>query len=128
MSYEEQIKQAEEYAERQRIKCEIRKIKHKYDDQKKPLPTSKLVTVYLFVVLNIVLIYAMVAMWYFQDLSTLGILITDIAGQIITLAIYMRKSTAENCAGGITYELAMRDKECCDVPASECSADDDSVG
>lgn len=49
----------------------------------------------------------MVAMWHFQDLSTLGILVTDIAGQIIVYLGYLKKSTAENSSGGIVYETTM---------------------
>lgn len=70
--------------------------------------TTKLVMAYLFVLLNAVLIYAMVAMWHFSDLSYLGVLITDIVAQLITFFIYTVKSTKENTVGGITYDLAMK--------------------
>ena len=70
--------------------------------------TSKLMAVYLFIILNIVLIYAMVTMYLFRDLSYLGVLITDIASQIITYLIYMKKATKENIVGGITYDMAMK--------------------
>ncbi len=74
----------------------------------KKLNTTKVITVYLFVLLNIILVYAMVAMWHFADLSYLGVLITDIGGQVVTFLIYAMKSKAENTEGGITYEMAMR--------------------
>ena len=73
---------------------------------KKP-STDKLIATYLFIILNVVLIYAMLAMWHFADLSYLGVLITDIAGQVITYYIYAKKATAQNTKGGITYDLAM---------------------
>lgn len=51
--------------------------KNKYS--KKQFETSKLIAIYLFVLLNGIVIFAMVAMWHFADLSYLGVLITDIA-------------------------------------------------
>lgn len=73
---------------------------------KKPT-TDKLIAIYLFVILNVILIYSMISMWHLADLSCLGILITDIAGQVITYYIYAKKATAQNTKGGITYDLAM---------------------
>lgn len=88
---------------KQKIRAEEDKYKHKLS-----LPsTSKLMAVYLFVVFNAVLIYAMVAMWTFGDLNYLGVLITDIAGQVLTYFIYAKKSTAENTQGGLVYDSAM---------------------
>lgn len=82
--------------------------KNKYRNKIKLPSTTKLVMTYLFILLNTVLIYAMVAMWHFSDLSYLGVLITDIAAQLITFFIYTVKSTKENTVGGITYDLAMK--------------------
>jgi len=59
---------------------------------KKKRETSKLIALYLFVLLNAIVIYAMVAMWRFGDLSYLGVLITDIAAQILTYGIYCLKA------------------------------------
>lgn len=73
---------------------------------KKPT-TDKLIAIYLFIILNVILIYSMISMWHLADLSCLGILITDIAGQVITYYIYAKKATAQNTKGGITYDLAM---------------------
>lgn len=82
--------------------------KNKYRNKIKLPSTTKLVMTYLFILLNTVLIYAMIAMWHFSDLSYLGVLITDIAAQLITFFIYTVKSTKENTVGGITYDLAMK--------------------
>lgn len=82
--------------------------KTKYKRNYKLQSTSKLIAVYLFAILNIVLIYAMVVMYQFRDLTYLGVLITDIAAQIITYFIYAKKATLENTVGGITYDLAMK--------------------
>ena len=73
---------------------------------KKPT-TDKLIAIYLFIILNVILVYSMISMWNFADLSCLGVLITDIAGQVITYYIYAKKATAQNTKGGITYDMAM---------------------
>ena len=49
----------------------------------------------------------MVAMWVFRDLTYLGVLITDLASQILVYLIYSIKSAKENSKGGITYDLAL---------------------
>lgn len=54
--------------------------------------TSKVLAVYLFLLLNAVIIYAMVAMWRFADLTYLGVLISDIAAQVVIYAIYCLKA------------------------------------
>lgn len=77
----------------------------------KKLSTDKLIAIYLFVILNVILMYSMVVMWHFADLSCLGVLITDIAGQVITYYIYAKKATAQNTKGGITYDIAMMEHE-----------------
>lgn len=59
---------------------------------KPKIETSKLIAVYLFLLLNCIVIYAMVAMWYFVDLSYLGVLISDIAAQVLIYAIYCLKA------------------------------------
>lgn len=85
----------------------LRQEKQKIQSGVKKTSTDKLIATYLFIILNVVLIYAMLAMWHFADLSYLGVLVTDIAGQVITYYIYAKKATAQNTKGGITYDLAM---------------------
>ena len=72
---------------RQSLQSEKRKYKRKFK-----IETSKLLAVYLFALLNAIVIYAMVAMWKFADLSYLGVLITDIAAQILIYGIYCLKA------------------------------------
>ena len=62
---------------------------------KKKIQMTKIITWYLFILLNVVLIYSMVVMYLFRDLSYLGVLITDIAAQVITFLIYTCKSFKE---------------------------------
>lgn len=97
-----------DYKEKNKILQEER---DKYKKEIKLPSTTKLIAVYLFTMLNVVLIYAMVVMFLFHDLTYLGVLITDIAAQILTFIIYSAKSLKENSKNGITYELAMLEKQ-----------------
>lgn len=99
-------KENEYFKKIQLLKAEKKKYKTSIISK---ISTTKLVMLYLFLILNIVLTFAMVAMWHFADLSYLGVLITDIAAQIITFIIYAMKSAKENAIGGITYDLAMKE-------------------
>ena len=56
------------------------------------IETSKLIAIYLFGLLNAIIIYAMIAMWRFGDFSYLGVLISDIAAQVLIYAIYCMKA------------------------------------
>lgn len=69
--------------------------------------TTKLILIYLFIMLNAVLVYALVAMWHFGDLTQLGVIITDIVSQVVAFIVYAAKSTKENTVGGITYQKAI---------------------
>lgn len=57
-----------------------------------PIETSKLIAIYLFWLLNLIIVYSMVAMWKFEDFSYLGVLISDIAAQVMIYAIYCMKA------------------------------------
>jgi hypothetical protein len=102
------INKDNDYKEKNKILQEER---DKYKKEIKLPSTTKLIAVYLFTMLNVVLIYAMVVMFLFHDLTYLGVLITDIAAQILTFIIYSAKSLKENSKNGITYELAMLEKQ-----------------
>ena len=106
MDFEEKKKKAQEYADKVLERQTLHEIKHA-NDSKKKFPTHKVITFYLFVLLNILLIYALIAMWYFADLTHLGVIVTDIIAQILTFFIYSHHSTAQNTAGGIVYDTTM---------------------
>ena len=72
---------------KERLKAEKSKYKRKFK-----IETSKFFAFYLFIVFNVILIYAMTAMWKFGDLSYLGVLITDILAQIMLYGIYCLKA------------------------------------
>ena len=109
--YEHELKQIKAKNVYRQRKKKLKEEKDKYKSKIKLPSTSKLMAVYLFIILNVVLIYAMVAMWYFKDLSYLGVLITDVAAQVLTYFIYSKKATIENTVGGITYDMAMKSVE-----------------
>ena len=94
---------------------------------KKPT-TDKLIAIYLFIILNVILVYSMISMWNFADLSCLGVLITDIAGQVITYYIYAKKATAQNTKGGITYDMAMLERGLSDVNNDIGTSDSSAQG
>ena len=129
-TFEEKKKKAEAHAQKIKEKQELEVIRNKNNKEKKKIPTHKLVTIYLYVVLTAILIYSMTAMWHFADLSYLGVLITDIAAQIITFVIYSHHSTAQNSEGGISY-MALQEKlrnhvEC--IMPDTSDVNDDAVG
>ena len=69
------------------LKAEREKFSRPYS-----VETSKIIAIYLFGLLNAIVIYAMVAMWRFGDFSYLGVLISDIAAQVLIYAIYCMKA------------------------------------
>lgn len=56
------------------------------------IETSKLLAIYLLVLLNAIVIYSMVVMAVMQDLSSLPVLISDLAAQVLVYAIYCAKA------------------------------------
>ena len=81
--------QRDKVSAERKARLEAEKAKYK---PKKKIETSKLLVFYLFVVFNSILIYAMIAMWEFRDLTCLGLLITYILAQIFLYAIYCLKA------------------------------------
>ena len=81
-----------------RAKNQQKEYKRQLKEEKKKgrkgfhIETSKLFAVYLFVLMNVIITYSMVAMWKFQDFSYLGVLISDIAAQILIYGIYCMKA------------------------------------
>ena len=58
-----------------------------------------------------IVVFAQVIMWHFGDFSSLYVLIGIPATMALPLFEYMSKSRAQNTAGGITYQLAMRQQD-----------------
>lgn len=103
--YRIEKKRAYHYAERQKQKEEIYKIKYGKPKQKKTF--SKMTTIFLYVNLTVVEIFCMLIMWRTMDLSSLSTFITCIVGEILVHFISCEKSKKENTQGGIIHDTAM---------------------
>lgn len=87
--FENELKQLKEINKQKEYKTILKNEKHKYCQK---FETSKLLAIYLFAILNVIIGFSMVAMWHFKDLTYLGVLITDIAAQILIYGIYCLKA------------------------------------
>lgn len=85
--YAKKIRRIEEKNFLRDKRNEIRKLR-KDNRTNLGLTTTKLICYYMFGIFNVVLFYALIAMWHFADLSYLGVVISDILGQIVVFAIY----------------------------------------
>lgn len=85
--YYKKIKRMEEKNFVAQKKSELKKIK-KQIRKEMGLTTTKLLCYYIFIIFNVVLLYALIAMWHFGDLSYLGVIISDILGQVLVYTIY----------------------------------------
>lgn len=89
--YQREMEKIKELNKQRLYKLSLEKERGKYK-RKYKLETSKLIAFYLFALLNAIVIYAMVAMWKFADFTYLGVLISDIAAQVLIYAIYCLKA------------------------------------
>lgn len=53
---------------------------------------SKVLAIYLLILLTAIVIFTMAAIWHFGDLSYLNVLISDIAAQILVYMVYCIKA------------------------------------
>lgn len=92
--FESQMKQVKRKNLSKARRLAIKEEKQKYATKPwwKKVETSKALAIYLMILMNLIIIYALIAMWHFSDLSYLGVLITDVVAQIITYAIYCVKA------------------------------------
>lgn len=89
VEFQKKLANEKKESEKRRQLQIIRNERKKYRNH---VETNKLMAFYLFVMLNVLVVYAMLAMWTFQDLTYLGVLITDVAAQILLYAIYCLKA------------------------------------
>lgn len=59
---------------------------------KQKMETSKKLTIYLIILFTVIIVYSLVAMWHFQDLSHLSTLITAFASEVVTFITYCAKA------------------------------------
>lgn len=121
--FEKELSRLKKLNTQKEYEYKLKNEKYKY---RRKLETSKLLAIYLFAVLNAIVIFAMVAMWHFKDLTYLGVLITDIAAQILIYGIYclkaykgkqseeMLKFEREKLTGSLSDILNVGAK--CDIP------------
>lgn len=90
-TYQQEMEKIKRHNEQIEWRNNLKHEKNKFK-KKAHIETSKIIAIYLFILLNAIVIYAMVAMWKFADLTYLGVLITDIAAQILIYGIYCLKA------------------------------------
>lgn len=88
-NYDKALERAKQKSEYYQQLKEIKTIENQF---KPHMETYKVMAIFLLVLLNVIIIYALVAMWHFRDLTYLGALITDIASQVLIYAIYCTKA------------------------------------
>lgn len=90
---------------------ELDKIKYKYRKPPQKISTSKLVLFTVFVVCIQILIFSEIAMMKYGDFSALYTLI-GVPVTLVPICLgYYIKSSKENTRDGITFEMAMLEKE-----------------
>ena len=111
MDYEKEKQKALDHANKVKLRQELNELKHSNDAPREKLSFSKMA--FIFMIANCVMIeiYALVAMFYFGDLSSLSTLIAAVIGECVTTLAYFIKAGHENTAGGIVYESAMKKLE-----------------
>lgn len=90
-NYHRELEKIQRSNRQKQLKQKLKAEKSKYK-KRVHIETSKFIAIYLFILLNAIVIYAMISMWKFADLSYLGVLISDIAAQILIYAIYCMKA------------------------------------
>lgn len=59
---------------------------------KSKIEFSKILAIYLLILLTAIVVFTMAAIWNFGDLSYLNVLISDIAAQILVYMVYCIKA------------------------------------
>lgn len=111
MNYEKKIQRALDHAERVKLNQELKELRHSNDKTKEKITFSK--GVFIFMIANCIVIevYALVAMFFYGDLSSLSALIAAVVGECITTIGYFVKAGRENTKDGIVFETAMKKLE-----------------
>ena len=106
-SFESEKLKALQHAMRVKQKQEIKDIRHSNDKTKQKLSFSKVAFIFMIVNCVAIEIYALVVMFFFEDLSSLPTLIAAVIGECVSMIAYFVKADHENTSGGIVYESAM---------------------
>lgn len=111
LTYEVEKKKALEHAKEIKQKQELYEIRHSNDRPKEKLSFSKMAFIFMISNCTCIEIYALIAMFYFGDLSSLSTLITSVVGECVSFVAYEYKSMKENSSSGIVFESAMKKLE-----------------
>lgn len=111
MDYEKRLAKALAHAEKVKLKQELNELRHSNDKPKEKLSFSKMAFIFMIGNCVVIEIYALVAMSFFGDLSSLSALIAAVVGECISFLCFEIKSGKENTTGGIIYESAMKKLE-----------------
>lgn len=123
MDYEKEISIAMEHADKVKFRHELYELRHSNDKPREKLSFSKMAFIFMIGNCVVIEIYALIAMFYFGDLSSLTALIAAVVGECTSFLLYEYKSMKENTASGITYETTMKKLE-----HELDNSTDDSVG
>lgn len=87
--FRQKLRKAEAHKRDVERKQQLSELRH-YGKQK--METSKKLTIYLIILFTIIIVYSLVAMWRFQDLSHLSTLIMAFTSEVVTFITYCAKS------------------------------------
>ena len=117
------IQEKNKSKERKRI---LKAEKSKYHAKIKLPSTSKIVLLVVFLLCIEIIIFSQYAMLALADTSAMYVLIGVPTTLVPTIIAYYNKSRIENSKGGITYDMAMLEKDNQDVGCDE--SDDGTQG
>lgn len=89
--YRRKLKKIQDKNTQKEYRESLKKEKNKYK-KKIHIETHKVLAVYLFILINVIIAYTLVVMWVFQDISLLDVLITSVVSQVIVYAVYCLKA------------------------------------
>lgn len=124
MDYEEKLSKAKSHADKVKLRRELNEVWHSNDEPREKLSFSKVAFIFMITNCVVIEVYALVAMFYFGDLSSLSALIAAVVGECVSFLCFEIKSGKENTVGGIVYESAMKKLE----HELENNSNDDAVG
>lgn len=125
--YNEKLKQIKERNKQIEMKRNLKEARVKRFQFKKP-NTSKLIVFVVFLICLQILWFSEHMVNLTGDTSYMYALIGIPAALIPTVLGYYAKSSKENQAGGITYDIAMSNLETQEKPVYDTESDDEAVG
>lgn len=105
------LKDIQEKNKSKERKRKLKAEKSKYKTKRKLPSTSKIVLFVVFLLCIEIIIFSEYAMIILEDASAMYVLIGVPTTLVPTIVAYYHKSRAENTKGGITYDMAMLEKE-----------------